>query len=46
MPAIQQGAADLSVLGSYVISDLAESGIPIKMAIPKKVFHYKPLVQL
>ncbi|MDQ0186021.1 extracellular solute-binding protein [Cytobacillus kochii] len=36
MPAIQQGAADLSVLGSYVISDLAESGIPIKMAIPKE----------
>ncbi|WP_374723188.1 extracellular solute-binding protein [Peribacillus tepidiphilus] len=37
MPAIQQGAADVTVLGSYVIADLAaNSGIPLKMVVPKE----------
>ncbi|MGE7878827.1 ABC transporter substrate-binding protein [Peribacillus muralis] len=36
MPAIQQGAADVTVMGSYSIGELAVSGIPIKMAVPKE----------
>ncbi|MFJ7730027.1 extracellular solute-binding protein [Neobacillus sp. NPDC097160] len=37
MPAIQQGAADVTVMGSYVIADLAvNSGIPLKMVVPKE----------
>ncbi|MDQ0271785.1 ABC transporter substrate-binding protein [Cytobacillus purgationiresistens] len=36
MPAIQQGAADITVMGSYVIGELALSGIPIKMAVPEE----------
>ncbi|MBP3040771.1 polyamine ABC transporter substrate-binding protein [Bacillaceae bacterium Marseille-Q3522] len=36
MPAIQQGAADVTVLGSYAIAELGESGVPIKMVIPKE----------
>ncbi|MEC1154499.1 extracellular solute-binding protein [Cytobacillus horneckiae] len=36
MPAIQQGAADITVMGSYVIGELALSGIPLKMAVPKE----------
>ena len=36
-PAIQQGAADVTVMGSYVIADLAvNSGIPLQMVIPKE----------
>ncbi|MDQ0219255.1 extracellular solute-binding protein [Peribacillus cavernae] len=37
MPAIQQGAADVTVMGSYVIADLAaNSGVPLKMVVPKE----------
>lgn len=36
MPAIQQGAADVTVMGSYAIAELATSGIPLKMAVPKE----------
>ena len=37
MPALQQGAADVTVMGSYVIADLAvNSGIPLKMVVPKE----------
>ncbi|MFJ7470181.1 ABC transporter substrate-binding protein [Peribacillus frigoritolerans] len=36
MPAVQQGAADVTVMGSYSIGELAVSGIPIKMAVPKE----------
>ncbi|MGG0286767.1 polyamine ABC transporter substrate-binding protein [Peribacillus butanolivorans] len=37
MPAIQQGAADVTVMGSYVIADLAvNSGLPLKMVVPKE----------
>ncbi|MEH6940947.1 ABC transporter substrate-binding protein [Bacillus sp. JJ722] len=36
MPAIQQGAADITVMGSYAIAELATSGIPVKMAVPKE----------
>ncbi|MEH7122198.1 ABC transporter substrate-binding protein [Bacillus sp. JJ1773] len=36
MPAIQQGSADVTVMGSYVIGDLALSGVPIKMVVPKE----------
>ncbi|CAH0155928.1 Iron uptake protein A1 [Peribacillus sp. Bi96] len=36
MPAIQQGAADVTVMGSYSIGELAVSGVPIKMAVPKE----------
>lgn len=37
MPAIQQGAADVTVMGSYAIADLAvNSGIPLKMVVPKE----------
>ncbi|MDQ0219225.1 extracellular solute-binding protein [Peribacillus cavernae] len=36
MPAIQQGAADVTVMGSYAIAELAASGVPIKMAVPKE----------
>lgn len=36
MPAMQQGAADVTVMGSYAIADLAESGVPLKMVIPKE----------
>jgi putative spermidine/putrescine transport system substrate-binding protein len=37
MPAVQQGAADITVMGSYVIADLAvNSGIPLKMVVPKE----------
>lgn len=36
-PAIQQGAADVTVMGSYVIADLAvNSGIPLQMVVPKE----------
>ncbi|MGE8207177.1 ABC transporter substrate-binding protein [Heyndrickxia sp. NPDC080065] len=36
MPAVQQGTADVTVMGSYAIGELALSGIPIKMAVPKE----------
>ncbi len=36
IPAIQQGAADVTVMGSYAIAELATSGVPIKMAVPKE----------
>ncbi|QQZ07726.1 ABC transporter substrate-binding protein [Heyndrickxia vini] len=36
MPAIQQGAADVTVMGSYAVGELALSGIPIKLAVPKE----------
>jgi putative spermidine/putrescine transport system substrate-binding protein len=36
MPAIQQGAADVTVMGSYAIGELALSGVPIKIAVPKE----------
>ena len=37
MPAVQQGAADVTVMGSYVIADLAvNSGLPMKMVVPKE----------
>ncbi|MGM9925572.1 MAG: ABC transporter substrate-binding protein [Bacillus sp. (in: firmicutes)] len=36
MPAVQQGAADVTVMGSYAIAELAASGIPMKMAVPKE----------
>jgi putative spermidine/putrescine transport system substrate-binding protein len=36
MPAVQQGAADVTVMGSYAIADLSVSGVPIKMVIPKE----------
>jgi putative spermidine/putrescine transport system substrate-binding protein len=36
MPALQQGAADVTVMGSYVIGDLAASGVPLKMVVPKE----------
>jgi putative spermidine/putrescine transport system substrate-binding protein len=37
MPAIQQGAAEVTVMGSYAIADLAvNSGIPLKMVVPKE----------
>lgn len=36
MPAMQQGAADITVMGSYAIGDLATSGVPLKMVVPKE----------
>ncbi|MED3563891.1 ABC transporter substrate-binding protein [Bacillus xiapuensis] len=36
MPALQQGAADVTVMGSYAIGELALSGVPIKMVVPKE----------
>ncbi|MGG5253578.1 ABC transporter substrate-binding protein [Neobacillus sp. SM06] len=36
MPAIQQGAADVTVMGSYAIAELAASGVPLKMTVPKE----------
>ncbi|MBN6188104.1 polyamine ABC transporter substrate-binding protein [Aneurinibacillus sp. BA2021] len=37
MPAMQQGAADVTVMGSYAIGDLAaNSGVPLKMVVPKE----------
>lgn len=37
MPAMQQGAADVTVMGSYSIGDLAvASGVPLKMVVPKE----------
>lgn len=37
MPALQQGAADVTVMGSYVTADLAvNSGVPLKMVVPKE----------
>ncbi|MFJ8064000.1 ABC transporter substrate-binding protein [Psychrobacillus sp. NPDC096426] len=36
IPAIQQGAGDITVMGSYAIAELANSGIPIKMVVPKE----------
>lgn len=36
MPALQQGAADVTVMGSYAIGELALSGVPMKLAIPKE----------
>ncbi|MDQ0860977.1 ABC transporter substrate-binding protein [Bacillus sp. V2I10] len=36
MPALQQGAADVTVMGSYAIAELAASGLPIKMIVPKE----------
>ncbi|WP_042351047.1 ABC transporter substrate-binding protein [Bacillus massiliigorillae] len=36
MPAVQQGAAEVTVMGSYAIAELAASGIPMKMAVPKE----------
>jgi putative spermidine/putrescine transport system substrate-binding protein len=36
MPAMQQGAADVTVMGSYAIADLAASGVPLKMVVPKE----------
>lgn len=36
MPAIQQGAADVTVMGSYAVGELALSGIPIKLSVPKE----------
>lgn len=36
MPAMQQGAADVTVMGSYAIGDLAVSGVPLKMVVPKE----------
>ncbi|KIL35473.1 ABC transporter substrate-binding protein [Cohnella kolymensis] len=36
IPAMQQGAADITVLTSYSIAELIESGVPLKMALPKE----------
>jgi putative spermidine/putrescine transport system substrate-binding protein len=37
MPAMQQGAADVTVMGSYSIAELAaSSGVPLKMVVPKE----------
>ncbi|RDE18688.1 ABC transporter substrate-binding protein [Parageobacillus thermoglucosidasius] len=36
MPAVQQGAADVTVMGSYAIAELIDSGVPLKMVIPKE----------
>lgn len=36
MPAIQQGAADVTVMGSYAVGELALSGVPIKIAVPEE----------
>jgi putative spermidine/putrescine transport system substrate-binding protein len=36
IPAFQQGAADVGVMGSYATQELANSGIPVKMIIPKE----------
>ncbi|TDG00368.1 ABC transporter substrate-binding protein [Paenibacillus piri] len=36
MPALQQGEADVTVMGSYAIAELVESGVPLKMVIPKE----------
>lgn len=36
MPAVQQGAADVTVMGSYAIAELVDSGVPLKMVIPKE----------
>ncbi|QNU21642.1 polyamine ABC transporter substrate-binding protein [Geobacillus thermoleovorans] len=36
MPAVQQGAADVTVMGSYAIAELIDMGVPLKMVIPKE----------
>lgn len=36
MPVIQQGAADISVLSSYVVVSLYKQGVPIKLAAPEE----------
>ncbi|MDY0322873.1 MAG: extracellular solute-binding protein [Candidatus Carbobacillus sp.] len=36
MPVIQQGEADISVLGSYVVVPLYNQGVPIKLAAPEE----------
>jgi putative spermidine/putrescine transport system substrate-binding protein len=36
MPAVQQGNADVTVMGSYSIAELAAGGVPLKMVVPKE----------
>ncbi|MFM1653913.1 polyamine ABC transporter substrate-binding protein [Brevibacillus sp. B_LB10_24] len=36
VPAVQQGSADVTVMGSYTIAQIAGSGVPLKMVVPKE----------
>jgi putative spermidine/putrescine transport system substrate-binding protein len=36
VPAVQQGSADVTVMGSYTIAQVADSGVPLKMVVPKE----------
>lgn len=36
LPVIQQGTAAISILANYVVTDLADSNLPIKMIIPSE----------
>ncbi|TDF89726.1 ABC transporter substrate-binding protein [Paenibacillus piri] len=36
IPALQQGIADVTVMGSYTIAQTFDAGVPLKMVVPKE----------